>query len=190
LNTGKELWRVEERTSHSGGTRPVIGHGLIIFSTGWSQGQVLAVRPGKNGEVLDANEASATNGNTELQVVWKSKRNVPKKPSLLLVDDLLFMIDDGGVASCLEAKTGVQVWSERVGGNCSASPVYAEGRIYFFNEEGKTTVVEAARQFKTLAENKLDAGFMSSPAIAGKAFFLRTKTHLYRIEERGAESKQ
>jgi outer membrane protein assembly factor BamB len=179
--TGKELWRVEERTSHSGSTRPAAGHGLIFVNTGWSSGQILALRPGKQGEVLDANSNDAATG--PLQVVWKSKRNVPKKPSLQLVDDLLFSIDDGGIASCVEAKTGTEVWRERIGGNYSASPLYAGGRLYFFSEEGKTTVVEAGRQFKKLAENTVGEGFMASPAVSGKALFLRTRTHLYRIED-------
>jgi len=117
-----------------------------------------------------------------LHLAWKALRNVPNKPSLLLEGGLLFMIDDGGIASCVEARTGTEVWRERVGGNYSASPVCAEGRIYFFSEEGKTTVVEVGREFKKFAENKLDDGFMASPAIAGKAFFLRTRKHLYRIE--------
>jgi outer membrane protein assembly factor BamB len=108
---------------------------------------------------------------------------VPKKPSLLLLDDLLFGIDDNGIASCLEARTGKEIWRERVGGNYSASPVLAQGHIYFFSEEGKTTVIEADREFKKLAENQLEEGFMASPAIAGNAFYLRTKTHLYRIED-------
>jgi outer membrane protein assembly factor BamB len=186
--TGEELWRVEERSSHSAGARPVVGHALVFIPTGWSQGQILAIQPGRKGEVIDANataaEASGSNeARTRLQVVWKSKRSVPKKPSLLLVDDLLFMVDDGGIAGCLEAKTGAEVWRERVGGNYSASPIYAEGRIYFFSEEGKTTVIEAGRQFKKITENQLDDGFMASAAIAGKALFLRTKTHLYRIEK-------
>jgi outer membrane protein assembly factor BamB len=92
------------------------------------------------------------------------------------------MIEDGGFASCIEAKTGAVVWQERVGGEYSASPVDAEGRIYFFSQAGKTTVIDASRQFKVLAENTLDDGFMASPAIAGKALFLRTRTNLYRIE--------
>jgi outer membrane protein assembly factor BamB len=70
-----------------------------------------------------------------------------------------------------------------VGGNYSASPVCADGRLYFFSEEGKGTVVQASRTFTKLAENQLDDGFMASPAIAGKALYLRTKTHLYRVEE-------
>lgn len=188
--TGKELWRVEERTCHSCGSRPVVGHGLVYFLTGWSSGQLLAVHPGGNGEVIDANTEAASNAGTQLKLAWKSKRSIARKPSLVLLDDLIFMIDDGGIAACLEAKTGQEVWRERVGGNFSASPLYAEGRIYFCSEEGKTTVIEAGRQFKVLAENQLKvetvespAGFMGSPAAVGQALYLRTRTHLYRIEE-------
>src|ERR1043166_7598552 len=103
LPGGRELWRVEERTSHSASSRPTAGHGLVFVNTGWSSGQILAVRPGAHGEVIDAN--AATNGHSgsgRLEIVWKSKRNVPKKPSLQLSGDLLFSIDDGGIASCVE----------------------------------------------------------------------------------------
>jgi outer membrane protein assembly factor BamB len=181
--TGKELWRVEERTSHSASSRPVLGNGLVFMASGWSTGELLAIRPGRAGEVVDANEASGQGGSTQLRVVWKSKRNVPKKPSLLLVNDLLFTLDDSGIASCLEAATGQQVWRERVGGNYSASPIYAAGRIYCFNEEGKATVIEAGREFKILGQSTLDDGFMASPAVVGEGLYLRTRTSLYRIEE-------
>lgn len=180
--TGEELWRVEERTSHSAGARPVVGLGLVFIPTGWSSGELLAIHPGKKGEVIDANQKPADD-NVQLRLAWMSKRSVPKKPSPLLVDDLLFTIDDSGIATCREAATGKEVWRERIGGNCSASPICADGRIYFFNEEGDSTVVEAGRTFKKLAESRLDEGFMASPAVAGKALYLRTKTHLYRIEE-------
>lgn len=187
--TGRELWRVEERTAHSCSTRPVTGHGLVYFLTGWSNGQLLAVRPGAAGEVIDANAPASASSGGGLSLAWKVKRSVARKPSLLLVDELLFMIDDGGIATCLDARTGQEIWRERVGGNYSASPLYAEGRVYFCSEEGKTTVIEAARQFKVLAENQLQpdavespAGFMASPAVAGRALFLRTRTHLYRVE--------
>ena len=92
------------------------------------------------------------------------------------------MFDDGGVASCLEAKTGEMVWSERIGGNCSASPIIAGGKIYFFNEQGKTAVVALGREFKKLAENTLADGFLASPAVTDNALLLRSKTDLYRIE--------
>lgn len=168
---GKELWRIEERSSHSGSTRPLAGRGMVFYPTGFPTGELLAVRPNGRGNVSDSH------------VAWRVSRGVPKKPSLLLVDDLLYMIADAGVASALDAATGAVVWTARVGGSFSASPVWADGRVYLFSEEGKTTVIEAGRQFKVLAESELDGGFMASPAVDGKAFFLRTKTHLYRIED-------
>jgi outer membrane protein assembly factor BamB len=180
-STGRELWRVEERTCHSASSRPVVGGGLVFASSGWSNGQLLAIHPGKEGATLDANAADAPDG--ELKLAWKLKRSVPRKPSLTLAGDLLFMIDDGGIAGCVEAATGREVWKERVSGNYSAAPILAAGRLYFFSEEGKTTVIEAGREFRKLAENTLDDGFMSAPAVSGKALYLRTKTHLYRIEE-------
>jgi len=184
--TGEDLWRVEERTSHSAGTRPVVGHGLVFVPSGWSSGFVLAIRPGKKGEALDAN-ASTNDSSQQLQVAWKTKRNVPKKPALLLIDDLLFLMDDGGIASCVEAKTGSEVWRERIGGNYSASPIYADGNIYLCSEEGKVTLVKPGRQFAKVSENTLADGFMASPAAIGNALYLRSRTHLYRIEKTGTE---
>jgi len=179
--SGAELWRVEERTSHSGGTRPAVGHGLVFVPTGWSQGQVLAIRPGADDEVLDANGSPTSDG--RLAIVWRSKRNVPKKPALTLLGDLLYGLDDNGVATCWEAASGAVVWNERVGGNYSASPIAGDGRLYFCSEEGKTVVVAAGREFRKLAENQLEDGFMASPAVSGKALYLRTKSALYRVED-------
>jgi outer membrane protein assembly factor BamB len=169
---GRELWRVEERGQYSASTRPVIGHGMIFYPTGFSTGQLFAVRVGGNGLI------------TNSHVVWKVKRGVPNKPSVLLVDDLIFVINDTGIASCIEAKTGNIVWQKRIGGEYSASPVYADGKIWLFSEEGKTTVLRTGRTCEVLAENQLNEGFMASPAVVGKAFYLRTRTHLYRIEKK------
>jgi outer membrane protein assembly factor BamB len=168
--TGKELWRLEERSSHSGSTRPVLGHGLIFYPTGFPTGQLLAIRLADKRDALP-------------EVVWKVTRAVPSKPSVLLIGDLVFMVNDTGIVSSVEAKTGTSVWTSRIAGTYSASPLSAAGRIYFFNEDGKTTVIEAGRTFKVLAENLLDEGFMASPAIVGDGLILRTRTHLYRVEE-------
>lgn len=170
--TGKELWRVEERAQHSASTRPVLGFGMIFFPTGFSAGQLLAVRTGGNGLITDSH------------IAWRVKRGVSNKPSILLIDDLIYMIGDTGIASCIEAKTGEQVWQKRIGGEYSASPVYADGKIWLFSEDGLTTVFKPGRTFEPMAENHLNDGFLASPAIAGKAFFLRTRTHLYRIEKK------
>ncbi len=180
--TGRELWRVEERTSHSAGTRPVTGHGLVYVPTGWSQGQILAIRPGRGGEVLDVNADTTPDGLT-LGIAWKTKRNVPKKPSLLLLDDLLYGIDDNGVATCWEAKTGTVVWNERIStGGYSAAPVATRERIYFCSEDGRTTVIATGREFRKLASNQLGDGFMASPAIAGNSLYLRSRSEIYKID--------
>jgi hypothetical protein len=92
------------------------------------------------------------------------------------------------VYGCVAIRLWQEAGDERllvvgIGGNYSASPLFAAGRIYFFSEEGKTTVIEASRQFKKLAENTLSDGFMASPAVSGGALYLRTRSHLYRIED-------
>jgi outer membrane protein assembly factor BamB len=171
--TGREVWRVEERKHHSGTVRPVVGHGMVFTATGLARGELWAVRLGGEGVVTDSH------------VVWKVTTHVPNRPSPLLVGDLLYMVhQDTGIVTCLEARTGELVWRERLPGlgKYSASPLHAGGRIYFFNENGQCPVIAAGREFKVLAENSLDGGFMASPAVAGQALFLRTKTHLYRIE--------
>ncbi len=168
--TGAELWRVEEREQHSASTRPVVAHGMVFFQTGFGKGQLLAVKLGGKG-VLPGSD-----------IVWREKKNIPNKPSILEHDGLLFMADDAGIASCLDAKTGALLWRERVLGSQSASPLLADGKIYFLAEHGIVTVVKAGRTFEKLAENKFESGFMASPAVSGKALFLRTKTHLYRVE--------
>jgi outer membrane protein assembly factor BamB len=170
--TGKELWKVVERGSHSPGTRPVAGHGLVYVPTGFDASQLLAIRPDGSGDV------------TATHVAWRVTRSVPQKPSILLVGDLIILVNDTGVVSAVDAKTGENIWRARVDGTYSASPIVSGGRVYTFNEDGKTTVFEAGREFKVLAENFLEDGFMASPAVAGNALFLRTRTHLYRIEER------
>lgn len=181
--TGRELWRVEELTSYSASTRPVAGGGLIFLPTGWARGQIIAIEAGTNSAVLEVASPNAEKGTNGLRLVWDTQRNVPKKPSLLLADGLLYAIEDNtGVASCLEAATGEEVWRERLGGNYSASPLHADGRLYWFAEDGKVTVLAAGRQFQPLATNQLGDGFMASPAVAGRSLFLRSRSHLYRME--------
>jgi outer membrane protein assembly factor BamB len=175
--TGRELWRIEERSAHSGSTRPVAYGDLVIYPTGFPRGQLLAVRPNGRGDV------------TESHVVWRVTRGVPNKPSVLLVGDLLFMINDGGILTCLEAKTGDVVWTTRLKGEYTASPVSADGRVYVFSEDGVATVFEAAREFKQLGQNTLEEGFLASAAIDGKALFVRTRTHVYRLEDARAASR-
>ena len=169
--TGRELWRIEEPSNFSSSTTPVAGHGLVFYTTGWQNGHLLAIRPDGTGNV------------TSTHIAWRVTRGAPKKPSVVIAGDLLYMINDGGILTCIEARTGTIVWTARLNGNYSASPLIAGNRVYLFSEEGKTTVIDAGREYKVLAENFLDGGFMASPAVAGNALFLRAGGYLYRIEE-------
>jgi hypothetical protein len=101
-----------------------------------------------------------------------------------MIDDLIYMVNDAGIFSCVDAKTGEQVWVKRLGGNYTASPVYADGKLYFFSQEGACPVLEPGREFKMLANNTLEEGCMASPAVADNALLVRTRTHLYRIEQK------
>jgi outer membrane protein assembly factor BamB len=166
---GHELWRIK-LAGHTTAVRPVFGRGLVFLASGQGKTEMLAVRPDGHGDV------------TGTHVAWQSGRGAPKMPSPLLVDDLLYLLGDSGVVRCVEAATGNEVWQERIGGEYYASPLCADGNIYCFSREGKTTVLKAGRSLEVRATNALDDGFMASPAVSGKAFFLRTKTNLYRIE--------
>jgi outer membrane protein assembly factor BamB len=123
-------------------------------------------------------------------VVWKLKTRVGKYASPILVDGLIYTAAEESFVTCLEAASGQVVWTERIGGKYAASPVCADGRLYFFSQTGTTTVLKPGRALEVLATNTLANGFMASPAVSGKAFFLRTKTHLYRVESLGAEGRR
>ncbi len=163
---GHELWRVRY-DGYSVVPRPIFAHGLLFFSTGFDRPIVMAIRPDGAGDVTDTH------------VAWTIQKGAPNTPSLLVVGDDLFMVSDGGIASCLDARTGRVHWQERVGGNYSASPVDADGRIYFQNEEGIGVVVKATEQFEKIAENPLGERTLASYAVSDGALFIRSEKNLF-----------
>lgn len=171
--TGKELWRVRYRDD-STISRIVSGLGLHFINTGGSPDApyLWAVRQGGEGDVTDTH------------VVWKMTEDVPLKASPVLVGDLLYTISDKGVLLCIEGKTGEIIWSERLRDDFGPSLLYADNRIYILSMKGKTTVIEPGRALRQLAVNKLDGRFGASPVVVGKSLLLRSRTHLYRIEEK------
>lgn len=167
--TGRELWKVNT-AAHSPATRALFDKGLVFFATGSGKSEYLAVRPDGRGNVTDSH------------VVWRTPRGAPRLVSPVLADGLLYLLGEGGIMRCLEAATGNEVWQERVAGECYASPIVGDGYIYCGDINGKMTVLKAGRSFEVVVMNTLDDGFMASPAVSGKAMFLRTKKNLYRIE--------
>ena len=172
--TGREIWRVRYDEGFSNVPRPVFAHGLVFITTGFQQPELLAIRPDGKGDV------------TKTHIAWSLKRGAPLTPSPIVVGDELYVVTDGGIASCLDAKTGEVIWQSRLGGTYSASPIFADGRLYFPAEQGVTTVIAPGRQARRLATNRLDGGLLASIAVADRAFFLRTDSSLYRISEAGA----
>ena len=170
--TGRELWMVRYGC-WSAAARPLVSKGLALILTGAGKTELWGVRLGGQGDVTDTH------------VAWKWEKSAAKTASPVIVDDLLYMVNDDSTVTCLEVATGQLVWRERVGGNFAASPIVADGRIYFPNQQGKTTVLKPGRTFAPIATNTLDVGCMASPAVDGSALYLRTKTHLYRIEAAG-----
>ena len=168
---GEEIWRVRY-DGYSEVPRPVYGQGLVFVSSGYDSPVLYAIRPDGRGDV------------TETHVAWTTTKAAPLNPSPLVVGKNLYMVSDGGVASCLDAKTGEQHWQRRLPGKYSTSLLEADGRIYFTNEDGLTTVVKPGEEFESLASNQLDGRTQASLAVAGRAFYFRTDSHLYRIEER------
>lgn len=169
--TGKEIWSIRYGDGYSNVPRPVFGHGLVFICSGFEQAVLLAVRPDGQGDVTDSH------------VAWSLKRAVPLTPSPLLVGEELYLVSDNGIASCLDAKTGKSHWQQRLGGNHSASPIFAEGRVYFLNEEGESVVIEPGKEFKKLATNQLDGQTLASMAVSGKSIFIRSSDHLYRLQQ-------
>jgi outer membrane protein assembly factor BamB len=168
---GTEIWRVKYN-GYSLIPRPIFGDGLLFIATGYDSPVLDAIRPDGKGDVTSSN------------VVWTVKRAVPHTASLLFAHDDVYMVSDGGVASCLDAKTGEVYWSERIGGNYSASPILCDDKIYFTSEEGQGTVVAAAHEFKVLQKNDLKEKTFASFAAVDGALFVRTEKNLYRFEEK------
>jgi outer membrane protein assembly factor BamB len=174
--TGHEIWRVDH-TDYSVAPAPLFDHGVAYLTTGLSKREIWAVKTDGQGDVTDT------------KVVWKAGTHIGKYASPLLIDGLIYTAAEENYVTCIDAATGQAVWSERIGGKFAASPVYGDGRLYFFDQKGTTTVLKPGRTFEVLATNTLADGFMASPAVADKSFFLRTKTHLYRVESLDPEAK-
>ncbi len=164
---GNELWKLSYgQLGFSMSVRPIAGDGMFFFSTCFGKPEVFAVKYA---------------GVKTPEVVWHDSKNGPNMASPVLVGDMLFYVSDGGIVSCVDAKTGKEHYRERLRGKFSASPIHAEGRLYFPSREGVTFVIAAAKEFKLIAENQLEGKIMASPAAIDGAIFVRTELAMYRI---------
>lgn len=167
--TGDEHWWFRY-DGYSNVPRPVVGKGLVFITSGYDRPEFYAVRIDGEGDV------------TESHLAWNMKKAAPLNPSPLLIGDELYLVNDGGIVTCVDAVSGEQHWQQRIGGNFTASPTYADGRIYLLDEGGKMTVIAPGKTFEKLATNELDGRTLATPAFVDDTIFLRTENHLYRIE--------
>lgn len=179
--TGRELWRTGGLNPRKARNYRIVASPLFVDGIIYAPTRVrplLAIRPGGG------------DGDSADPVVWKWDRpGAPDVPTPACDGERFFMVNDAGMVTCLDAKTGEVIWGpERtVPGTVSSSPLLADGKLYFTNEEGVTVVVSAGDTFELLASNELDGSFtLSSPVPAGEHLLVRTGTHLYCIGEAGS----
>lgn len=169
--TGNELWRFRYPKGYSNVPRPVTGFGMTFVSSGYDNPVFYALKLGGQGDITDTH------------VAWKLAKGAPRNASPILVGDELYIVSDNGITTCLDAKSGEQHWQKRISGDYSASPLYADGRLYLLNEIGKTTVLAPGKEYNVLAENELPGRTLASISAAYGALYLRTDAALYCLKK-------
>jgi outer membrane protein assembly factor BamB len=181
--TGGELWRLGRHAEITVPT-PVYGSGLIFITSGYRPVQpIYAIRPGASGDISLGEGKTANDA-----VAWSTSRGGPYMPTPIVYGDYLYTCSNSGIVTCYEAKTGKEVYKERLGGGggYTASPVAADGKIYFTGEESGVRVVRAGPKFEVLAVNPLGDPCMATPAISDGMIFIRTQHYLVGISRDGA----
>ena len=168
-DNGKEIWKFIYE-GYSNAACPVYANNIAYILTGFGRTELYAVKTDGKGDV------------TNTHILWKAKKTLPQTPSPIIADNMLFTISDTGTLICFDAQTGEEIWKERIKAKFAASPIYTNGKIYLSAKNGTTTIFQPAKTYKPIATNKLEQGFMASPAIADNALYLRTITHLYKIK--------
>ena len=163
--TGKVCWQLPGLIGDRTITGPVAGNGMIFATQGMRQ-PILAVRPRGDGR------------RTREDVVWRFGQGTPDCSTPVVSGRSVFFVTNDGIARCLDSNNGRLQWKERLKGEYRASPVAADGRVYFLNTKGLTTVMAASPRLNRLAENQLDADTLASPAISDGRIYIRARKTL------------
>lgn len=163
---GAELWRVQG-LEHECIPSPVVD-GDMVYAVSGRKGVTLAIR-------LDGSRGDLT----QTHVVWKSRRGAPYVPSGLCYGGRYYLVEDEGFGTCLDTRTGAELWRQRLGGRYQASLVAGDGKVYFTNLDGVVTVAQAGPEFRLLAKNTVGEALVASPALCQGEIFLRGARHLF-----------
>jgi outer membrane protein assembly factor BamB len=171
--TGRELWSCRWSAARAASS-VTCGGDCVYASVTWRQPEIVCVRADGTGDV------------TESHLVWRQRRGAADVPSPLYHDGRLYLVNEQGMATCLDATTGKVVWQERLGAAFTASPVRAGEAILATDEEGTTHVFKAAAPFQRLATNPLNDPVLASPALSGDRLFLRGRQFLWCLQGQAA----
>jgi outer membrane protein assembly factor BamB len=174
--TGEELWRLAKHSEITVPT-PIYAHGLIFVTSGYRPIQpIFAIRPGAKGDISLPKDKTASD-----VIAWSLPKAGPYMPTPIVYGDLLYVCSNSGILTCFEAKTGKQIYRERLGvsGAVTASAVAADNRLYFTSEEDGVFIVKAGREFELMAINPMPEVCMASPAVADGLIFVRGQHHLW-----------
>lgn len=177
--TGEELWRLG-----GGGDipvpTPIVAHGLIILSSAHGgQAPLCAIRLGATGNITPTDHAQSHE-----HIAWHKPREGIYIQTPIAYGDYLYACKNNGLLSCYDVRTGELQYRQRLGGGrdgFTASPVAADGKLYFISEEGDVHVVRAGPTFELLATNSMGEVCMATPAISDDMLIVRAKSHLYGI---------
>src|SRR5258706_4264879 len=182
--TGKELWTMKVKNSEVIATSPVIAKDLIFIANGYPPAQpILAIKPGANGEftLKDGEEKND-------HVAWSKSRGGPYMCTSIAAGDSLYIVSNNGVVAAYQIATGERIYQSRLspnqGTSLSASPVFADGKLYFSSEDGDVFVVKAGPKFELLATNPMGEVLMATPAIADGTIFIRGEHSVFAIREK------
>jgi outer membrane protein assembly factor BamB len=185
--TGKELWRLAGNSEIVTPT-PIGAHGHAYVTAGYAPIQpIYAIKLGTANGDISLPEGKETNS----AIAWSKKRGGPYMPTPVVYGDHLYICSNNGILTVYDAKTGAQVYRERIAGNKSvaftASPVAADGKLYFSSEDGEVFVVKAGPKFELLATNPMGEVLMATPAIVDGMIIVRGRQHLFAIGEAAAK---
>ncbi len=167
-DTGEQHWIIDGPTEQF--VASLVYNGELLFMTcGYPDRFMQAINPNGTGNV------------TKTHVVWQKTEDCSYVPSPIAVGPYFLLTSDGGVATCLNAKTGEALWRERLGRHFSASPISASGLVYFLSDKGVMTVVRPGPSLEIVARNELGERTFASPAVSSGRLFLRSEQHLYCI---------
>ena len=168
---GRELWQADHGSGFSVTPMAIYADGLVVFSTGYTSPELVAVDPSGTGDV------------TNTHIRWRIRRNAPTKPSLTSDAGRLYAISDDGILSAINLSDGEMLWRERIGGSFSASPMISGKNIFIASHEGELTIFRSSEAYEEVAKIEFDSQIMASPISLGNDLIIRTKDAIYRFAD-------